>query len=427
MRAGAAALSVALLALVLQACTVQQPPVRIGVLLDCMGFARNSQDVVVAGALVPLLQRGAHLHGARPSDGVTAATVGGREVELVMGCYEGGGYSTLIEQARQLVEVEDVNVVVGGTLPGDGLVLRDVAKRYPRVAFVIAMNGPREVTLANTSANVFRFVADLSQQAAGLGTYAFRDLGWRHALVIAEDGEVGWAGAAAFLAEFCALGGRATQQPLPFFDRASYVPTPPTAPTDGVVVLATPVGLSPDWFTVFAAGAPPASAVLLGPLFTQVPDFTASLPDNLRGVGTVAPAADVGTRHKYAAAYAQSFPGPLATQAMQPYPVAYHDAVEAVMIALERSNGEVGADGAVLRRALGSVDANLLSGRVHLDGNGAPVVSTALVRLRGNGAQELIRTVPNIDQTFGGALPATYEPSSGEQPCRTGTPPPWAR
>ena len=57
MRAGAAALSVALLALVLQACTVQQPPVRIGVLLDCMGFARNSQDVVVAGALVPLLQR----------------------------------------------------------------------------------------------------------------------------------------------------------------------------------------------------------------------------------------------------------------------------------------------------------------------------------------------------------------------------------
>jgi hypothetical protein len=64
---------------------------------------------------------------------------------------------------------------------------------------------------------------------------------------------------------------------------------------------------------------------------------------------------------------------------------------------------------------------------VRLDGNRAAVVSTALVRFSGNGSQELIRTVPDVDQAFGGALPATYEPTSDEQPCRAGTAPPWAR
>jgi hypothetical protein len=55
------------------------------------------------------------------------------------------------------------------------------------------------------------------------------------------------------------------------------------------------------------------------------------------------------------------------------------------------------------------------------------VVNTALTRLGDVGTGSVIRTVNGVDQTFGGALPASYEPGSGEQPCSAGPLPPWAR
>ena len=50
-------------------------------------------------------------------------------------------------------------------------------------------------------------VPDIEQGTAGLATYAYRTLGWRHAAIVAEDAANGWGGASAFAQEFCALGG----------------------------------------------------------------------------------------------------------------------------------------------------------------------------------------------------------------------------
>src|SRR5690242_21199792 len=162
------AVAAGLVAVALPACAPDPPPLRLGVLADCVGRARGTQDEVLAGAELPLLRRGARLRGTRPTDGISPTRVGNRPVEMVTGCSEAGEYSTLIEQARRLVEVEKADVVVGGTWPGDGLVLRETARRYPSIAFVVALPGPREVTLGATAPNVFRFAADFSQQAAGL-------------------------------------------------------------------------------------------------------------------------------------------------------------------------------------------------------------------------------------------------------------------
>ena len=70
---------------------------------------------------------------------MTPATVGGHPVELMSGCIEGGEYSSVIEQARLLVENRHADVIIGGTYPGDGLVLREVARGHPEVTFVIAI------------------------------------------------------------------------------------------------------------------------------------------------------------------------------------------------------------------------------------------------------------------------------------------------
>jgi branched-chain amino acid transport system substrate-binding protein len=399
------------------------------VLVDCVGLARGFRDATMSGVELPLLQRGATLRGARPGDGVGSATVAGRKVELVTGCTEGGEYSVLIEQARRLVEVDKVDVLVGGTWAGDGLVLREVAGRHPTTAFVATAPGAREVTLRDPPANLFRFGGDFSQQAAGLGTYAFRDLGWREAAVVVDDNEVGWGEAAAFLAEFCALGGRATQLLMPFFGSTGPAPaTPPSA--DGVALFGNPFSLPPDKAVASAGGRTPlTSKLLLGPYYALYPDVVRALPAALNGVVTSVPAPGDGAAHRqYLAAYATHFPALAETQPMQPYVSIYRDAVEAVLAALERSGGSVGADGAALRQALAAADVTtLVSGRIRMDGNRAAVISNGLVRLGPNGTQELIRTVNDVDQTLGGTLPSTYEPFSGEQPCQAGTLPPWAR
>jgi branched-chain amino acid transport system substrate-binding protein len=424
----ATAVAVALLAGLLHGCTADQPSVRIGLLVDCVGAARNAQDVVLAGGELPLLERGARLRGARPSDGVTPAIVAGRSVELVTGCTEGGEYTTIIEESRRLAEDETVDVVVGGTWPGDGLALREVARRHLRTAFVVAAPGPREVTLEATAANAFRFAPDFSQQVAGLGTYAFKDLGWRDALVIAEDNEVGWGGAAAFLAEFCALGGRATQYQLPSFGLTQQAPSLPTS-GGGVAVFASSL-LIPDALATLATGRTAwGSTLVLGPGIGQSPDHLQALPANPHGVATVAPAYSPETQASYVAAYTQRFPGMSQAQAMQPWVLAYHDAVEAIMTGLERSSATAGADGRALHEALGSAEANLVGGRIRLDTNRAAVVSTNVLSLGGIDLEDVrvVRTVPEVDQSLGGVLPATYEPTSGKQPCRAATPPPWAR
>src|SRR6478752_4413047 len=411
---------VIVLCALLQGCTADPAPFRIGVLADCVGAFRNLQDAALSGAAVPFLERGSTLRGPSAVDGVTPATVAGRPVELVPGCIEGGEYSTVIEQARQLIELSHVDALVGGTFPGDGLALREVARKYPDVAFVVSSPGDREVTLGDPAPNLFRFAADLSQQVAGLGTFAYRDLGWRHAVVVAENAEVGWGEAAAFLAEFCGLGGRASQVPL------SPDLLPPSVPeADGVAVFFTPFGKTPEALMAFAGGRLPLeSSLLLGPAAWNDLNSLPAMPDQLKRVVTVAPAIRVGGSELYRATVAKNFPAATETDAMQPFVVQHNDGVEVVMTALEQAGG---ATGAPLQAALRSLDTELVSGRVRLDDNRAAVVNTALTRLGDVGTGSVIRTVSGVDQTFGGTLPASYEPGSGEQPCSAGPLPPWAR
>jgi branched-chain amino acid transport system substrate-binding protein len=421
-RGAALTVSVTLLITTLQGCTSPASmPVRIGVLAECVGFFRNLRDAGLAGAEIPLLERGAALNGQRPSDGVTPTTIAGRPVELVAGCTEGGEYSTLIEQTRVLIEDHQVDVVIGGTWAGDGLILRELARKYQDTTFVVSTSGPREVTLGDTAPNLFRFAPDISQQVAGLGTFAFRDLGWRNAVVVAENDESGWGGAAAFLAEFCALGGRVTQYPM------SVDLQPPTATgADGLALFSTPFGPPAETLAGFAADpASPSTSLVLGPGVSADADYLHAVPESLSGVVTVVPAPDApDAGERYRAAMARYFPSAPVTGAMSAYVVQVHDAAEAVMLALEAT---AGVGGAALREALGSIDADLVGGRVRVDANRAVIVSTALARLGPGGTESIIRAVPAVDQTFGGALPAGYEPRFGEQPCGPGIAAPWAR
>lgn len=398
-----------------------QEPVRIGVLADCVGLARNLGDAMLSGAELPLIDRGARRLGAVPGDGISPATVAGRQIELVPGCTEGGEFASQIAETRRLIEREHVVAIVGGTWPGDGIALRQVAHRYPDVAFVVAVGGPREVTLVDPAPNLVRVSADMAQSAAGLASYARKDLGWQHALVVADHSETGWEGGAAFRAQFCAAGGHVTQVELP--------PGPPDVGAvdrpegiDGIVVMASPFTLPGPLLAQLAGSGARRLPLLLGPGYATDAGMFAPYPTELGMLVGISPWPAPDARASYDADYASAFPEQPAGQSSIEPVIAYRDATSAVVGAIDSVGGDLDAGGAELRRALHSGTAQSVDGTITLTEGGQATVPTHLVRYRGSGddsppAVTEMRAGPAVDATLDGLLPPSVRPASGPAAC----------
>jgi branched-chain amino acid transport system substrate-binding protein len=411
--------------------------VRIGVLADCTGGFGAFRDVMLAGAELPLIERGARPAGSKPGDGVMHGRVGRRPVELVLGCTEWSTYRILIAAARRLIETDDVDILVGPAGEGDGIVVRDLARRYPDVSFVLAESRAPETTLRDPAPNLFRFQPDAAQLAAGLGSYAYHDLGWRKAAIVADDFVLSWPEVAGFVAEFCALGGRVVSRiwapalaPLPQ-RLAARIPTG----VDGVALL--PGIAYVDWsgFVKGYAQRHPdvARHIVLGP-------EALILKRNRMNAARFAPGVVVGDQGQFDSSnsvwrrmrqeFAHSFPGVLpsgSTPAEYPLVVAYRNAMEAALEGLERVDG----DPARLKAALARVEIDGPTGRIQLDANRQAIAPVYLSRVerdaRGKPVVRTLRTVPDVEQTFGGYFSSTTPPPTRATPaCKRATPPPWA-
>jgi branched-chain amino acid transport system substrate-binding protein len=409
-------------------------PLRIGVIVDCVGAFRALQDQELSGAQLPLIVRGARTAGKSPSDGVHGGRVAGRPVEIVRGCSESGEFTTLTQVARQLVEREHVDAVVaGGPFSVDGIPLRDLAHRHPDVAFLAAANGPREVTLQQPSANVYRLAPDLGQGVAGLATYAYRDLGWRRVALLLDDWVVGWQGETAFVREFCALGGRVvgrTALSAPKSPAAVVARVPRRA--DGVAVLGSAMSLTPDVLDALARRG--SRALVLGPDVVGDANLVRGVA-SLRGVvaASYAPAAQASPDVRaYLRDYARAYPGASRGEPRDALVMGYRNAVEGLLDAFEQVDGDLADGRRRLRAQLGRLRTELLGVPVRMDGRRQAVVSASLVRLgpasaSGGPALTAVRAIPGVDQSIGGLVPAGYVPTSAGQACRRATPPPWAR
>ena len=189
-------------------------PLRIGVVVDCVGGLRALGDGELAAAQLPLIARGAR-PGRREPD-ATACTADARPGGASRSCAAAASRASSARSprsARQLIEREHVDAVVaGGSFQVDGLALREVARRYPDVVFVAAANGPREVTLERPAANLYRVAPDYGQAVAGLATYAYRQPRVAAGRAPPRRWFAGWNAETAFVREFCALGGRMAER-----------------------------------------------------------------------------------------------------------------------------------------------------------------------------------------------------------------------
>jgi branched-chain amino acid transport system substrate-binding protein len=421
-------------------------PIRIGVLSDCVGNLGPYNETVLAAAELPLLERGARLAGHTPSDGIAHARVAGRRLELLTGCTEFGFYSTLLAETRRLVEQERVDVVIGPIGIADGVVLRAYARHHPAVVFLLAYSSAQEPTLRDPAPNVFRFEPDGAQWVAGLGGYAYRTLGWRTAVTVAENSSFAWPEVAGFVAEFCSLGGRIVDRlwtqpyvPSGFGARLPEYAAKVPAGVDGVAlfpnVYQDTVGFSRSYAR---RRGRLANHLLVGPLAFNDPTVLRASGRLFTGVVTALNQPFASKRPaflEYRRDFGTFFPG------LRPQPAAptdhsiaipYRDSMEAVIEALERTGGDLSHGGRAFRAALAAVVLDSPNGRIRLDRDRQAIAPAYLSRVvldrRGTPVLRTLRVVPEVEQTFGGYFSGNTAPPSAIAPaCRRAPPPPWAR
>jgi branched-chain amino acid transport system substrate-binding protein len=395
-------------------------PFRIGMLSDCYGPFGGANELNVASAELPLIERGAKLVGRKPSDGVAPAEVAGRRAELLLGCV--AGVDEVIPQARRLIEEDGAQAIVGPEDPEQGLALREYARRRPETAFLIEPSAAPELTLSDPAPNVFRFELDAAQSAAGLGSYAYRRLGWRTAAVVADDVPYGWDQAAGFVAEFCALGGRIVNRTW------ITVGADPAAAAARVPRSADGVYLAPVVSPLL--GYLKRYSTLRHNLPRRLVSSAGLLSDP--SVAAVAEGVVVGgspaleptpAETAYAAAFAKAFPSVPAAAALTGLSLGYGQGVEAVLEALQHAHGKTGRP---FLDALARLQLVSSLGRIRLDRDRQAIGPNNLSRV--GKAIRTVRVVPDVEHTFGGYFgPRSPPPSETAPACVQRTPPPWAR
>jgi YVTN family beta-propeller protein len=413
--------------------------VDIGILTACEGNYGFLSDISNAGAELPLLRRGGVLVGKKTVNGVRGATVVGKKIKLHFGCGDDSAEKALSE-ARRLVEQVGVDILIGPTQISEGLAIRDYARTQPGITFLNGTGAGQAITLDHAAPNFFRFSTDGAQDTAGLGTYAYKTLGWRNVVTVGDDEAFNYTEVAGFAAEFCALGGtieRRVWVPLTSLD---YGLSAARVPRQGV-----------DGF--FMAGS---AATTLG-IISELPQLHGNLADRViltilssaggtaaygkrwKGVvvGTPVPLFNVGgipptmpAWGRYVKEFGQAFP------ALALYPllfsVFYTDNMEAALEALESVDGDLSDGQRRFRKALANVHLASATGPLRLDGNRQAVGQSFLNRYEtatgGRVAARMFKVTPSVDQAFGGYFTTNGAiPSRTSPPCVKRTPPPWAR
>jgi branched-chain amino acid transport system substrate-binding protein len=403
------------------ACGGDRASFRVGFVEPC-DASNLAVEEQLAGAELPFVRRGAKPIGTRPSEGVGKVKIEATDVELVIGC-SSGSTSAVLDEARRIVEKmnADAVVVAGLTDPG----IKDYARGHADVTFF--PGGWWGQSLQRPIPNFFSFLGDAHQLTAGLGTYAYRDLGWRTAAVVGEDYAYPYGEAAGFIGEFCALGGKVVKRVWMPSGPPSYAPYVAQIPKD---VDGYFVSVAFGNFTKLVQSWPTLPAKLGGTVLTGQLDISETeyreLGDRLIGVSAVGPLTDPNVEAAVGellrafpkAGFEQSI-GQLA------YGLLVTQQVEILLQALEAVDGDPGDDQERLRDALHRLAfrPRTFGGAVRVDSRGQHVIEgLQLFRVEKDEDGKLMptefRRVASVDQTFGGLFgPQTPPFGRTSPPC----------
>jgi branched-chain amino acid transport system substrate-binding protein len=404
--------------------------IKIGVLATCGGSFALFENEAFSGAKYALVKEaGGKSLGSGPQAGVSGATVAGRPVSLYFGCSDATP-DVAVAEARRLVESVKVGVLIGPLSGDEGIAVANYAKTQPQVTFINGTSGAQATTLSVHAPNFFRFGGDGAQWMAGLGTYAYKTLHWRKAAILGEDYSYPYTQAAGFIAEFCGLGGQITKRiwaPLTTTDWSSYATQLPrdvdgilllTGGTDTVDVLKAYLGFGEQIKGHVLGG----SSVLDPTAFTvgsQLTGLAGGSPVPLGGTSAGWTSYVNGFSSVYDKSLAQSL-----------FTVLYYNAMSAAIEGLGQVKGQLSHNQAAFRAALTKLTPTFPNGQVKLDANRNSIQPAYVVQVIRNGGGlgfQVLRTVNNVSQDFGGLFkPGGAAPSRTSPACTKGPLPSWS-
>jgi branched-chain amino acid transport system substrate-binding protein len=414
--------------------SVSAPPgaIKIGVLTTCGGPFASFEAESLSGAKYALTKlAGGKATGQGAQDQVTGATVAGKPIALSYGCSDATPDKAVAE-ARRLVENVGVKILLGPLSGDEGVAVANYAKSVPGVAFVNGTSGAQSTTLSVKAPNFFRFGGDGAQWMAGLGTYAAKTLGWKKVAILGEDYSYPYTQAAGFIKEFCALGGTITSRtwvPLSQADWSSPVAKIPRD-VDGVLLLTGGTNTVSAEKSFIQIGMEPGKKLLGGSSVMDPTSFTVG--DQLEGLTGGSPVPLGGATAdwtSYVDGFHKIFPD---VPSDSLFTVLYYDGMQAIVEGLTKVKGDLSNNEKAFMTALNGLKPTFPNGKVKLDPNRNSVQPAFVTQITKDGDQlgfKVVQTVPDVDQTFGGAFDASSPDPSRTEPAGTpgGTAPPWSQ
>ena len=329
-----------------------------------------------------------------------------------------------------------------GPLSGDeSIAVANYAKQHPDKTFVDGAAGAQDTTLKVQAPNFFRFNGDGAQWNAGLGQIAYNQLGWRKAVVVADDYSFGWTSAAGFIADFCAAGGQISQRvfpPLNTTDYSSYAQQA-SSDADGTFVAVGGAGLIPFLKAYEQSHGPIDAKKFMGNLFWGTPSLFEQLGPRVNGayIGSAGTAGDLDepAAQDYAnniiGKWFKKIPpgGDPAPQASSTFTYGYYVNTWALIKGLEAVKGDISGGQKDLQEALGKVTLPAPYGEIKLDENRQAVFTNfnqQLVMQDGKLAVKTVAAIPNVTQTFGGTFSASTPAPGRKNPTCEKRDLPWA-
>jgi branched-chain amino acid transport system substrate-binding protein len=414
--------------------------IKVGFLSDCEGAFGSFFEPTISGANQALIKyAGGKPKGSKPSDGVEGAKIAGKNVEIVgYGCADDTA-DKAIEETRRLMEQEDADVMIGPLSGDEGIAVANYAKEHPDKTFVNGIAGAQDATLKVQAPNFFRYHPDGAQWSAGLGDYAYNDLGWKTAAIIGDDYSFPYTSLAGFVAEFCAIGGQVTKRiwaPLGEKDYSSFISQIPDD-VDGIYVGIGGSGLISFIKQYQEQKGRVDTERMLGNVFWDDPLVLKEVGKSLVGGATSAMTAADSNDPKvktYIDGLRESYGDEIAGAGPSVFTYGYYLDMVALIKGLEAVNGDV-SDQSKLQQAL--ADVTLTGdeapwGDVKLDENHQAISDIYVKKIvkdaTGDGVPDVqtFRRVPQVDQTFNGVFtPDTPAPDRQNPKCGKGTAPPW--
>jgi branched-chain amino acid transport system substrate-binding protein len=414
--------------------------IKVGFLSDCEGAFGSFFEPTASGFNQALIDKaGAKPASKKPSEGVTGATVAGKQIEIVgYGCADDTA-DKAIEETRRLVEQEGADILVGPLSGDEGIAVANYAKEHPDKTFINGIAGAQDSTLKVGAPNFFRFHPDGAQWSAGLGDYAYNDLGWKTAAIIGDDYSFPYTSLAGFVAEYCAIGGKVTKRiwaPLGEKDYSSFISQIPDD-VDGLYVGIGGTGLVNFVKQYRQQKGELDTDRMMGNVFWDDPLVLKEVGNSLIG-GTTAAMTAADSDDPEVTAYLdrlrQSYGEEIAGLGPSVFTYGYYTAGQALVKALEEVNGDI-SDQSKLQDALASMELSgdeAPYGDVRLDDNHQAISNVFVKRIvkdkTGDGVPdvETFRRIPEVDQTFGGFFSAeTPAPDRSNPKCEKRTPPSW--